>query len=168
MSPRRNWDPPVASECAPPPRNGGRAHSPAGEGLGESNSDDWRISSLLLCALRVQYVLYILILHKRTTILFFLKKEKHPKPEMGCQNGILRLALFCFKVKIEVKNVSQFLNRKSRIIENKRYTQNNYRPNYLYTLHSSIIFSYKFCSLNFFVTFSTDRNQHKILRFFYF
>jgi hypothetical protein len=38
MSPRRNWDSPnpsVASECAPPPRTEG-AHSPAGEGLGES------------------------------------------------------------------------------------------------------------------------------------
>jgi hypothetical protein len=40
MSPRRNWDspnPPLARECAPPPRTrGGGAHSPAGEGLGES------------------------------------------------------------------------------------------------------------------------------------
>ncbi len=39
MSPRWNWDsatPPFASECAPPPRKGGGAHSPAGEGLGES------------------------------------------------------------------------------------------------------------------------------------
>ncbi len=41
MFPRRNWDSPtpsLASECAPPPRNQsvGGAHSPAGEGLGES------------------------------------------------------------------------------------------------------------------------------------
>jgi hypothetical protein len=39
MSPRRNWDSPnhsLASECAPPPRKGGGANSPAGEGLGES------------------------------------------------------------------------------------------------------------------------------------
>ncbi len=40
MSPRRNWDcptPSLASECAPPPgTKGGGAHSPAGEGLGES------------------------------------------------------------------------------------------------------------------------------------
>jgi hypothetical protein len=41
MSSRRNWDSPtpsLASECAPPPRTGGggRAHSPTGEGLGES------------------------------------------------------------------------------------------------------------------------------------
>ncbi len=38
MSPRRNWDSPnpsLTSECAPPPGPGG-AHSPAGEGLGES------------------------------------------------------------------------------------------------------------------------------------
>ncbi len=38
--PRRNWDSPnpsLASECAPPPRTGGRgAHSPAGAGLGAS------------------------------------------------------------------------------------------------------------------------------------
>jgi hypothetical protein len=40
MSPRRNWDSPtpsLASECAPPPRTVcGGAHSPAGEGLEES------------------------------------------------------------------------------------------------------------------------------------
>jgi hypothetical protein len=37
MSPRRNWDSFLASECAPPPRTGGGggAHSPEGEGLGE-------------------------------------------------------------------------------------------------------------------------------------
>ncbi len=38
MSPRRNWDSPnpwLTSECAPPPITG-EAHSPAGEGLGES------------------------------------------------------------------------------------------------------------------------------------
>jgi hypothetical protein len=38
MSPRRNWDSPnpsFASECAPEPKGGG-AHSPADEGLGES------------------------------------------------------------------------------------------------------------------------------------
>jgi hypothetical protein len=40
MSPRRNWDSPtpsLASECAPPPgTKGWGAHSPAGEGLVES------------------------------------------------------------------------------------------------------------------------------------
>jgi hypothetical protein len=39
MSPRRNWDSPnpsLASECALPPKPGGEAQSPAGEGLGES------------------------------------------------------------------------------------------------------------------------------------
>jgi hypothetical protein len=40
MSPRRNWDSPtlsLASECVPPSgTKGGGAHSPAGEGLGES------------------------------------------------------------------------------------------------------------------------------------
>ncbi len=39
MSPRRNWDspnPPLASVCATPPEPGRGAHSPAGEGLGES------------------------------------------------------------------------------------------------------------------------------------
>jgi hypothetical protein len=39
MSPRRNWDthnPSLASECAPPHRTGGAAHSPGGDGLGES------------------------------------------------------------------------------------------------------------------------------------
>jgi hypothetical protein len=56
MSPRRNWDSPtppqsVASDCAPPPQaKGGRAHSPAGEGWGSPNSDDWR-KSLALCLL---------------------------------------------------------------------------------------------------------------------
>jgi hypothetical protein len=56
MSPRRNWDSPtpsLASECAPPPQaKGGRAHSPAGEGWGSPNSDDWR-KSLSLCLLCV-------------------------------------------------------------------------------------------------------------------
>jgi hypothetical protein len=37
---RRHWDSPnptLANECAPPPeQGGGGAHSPAGEGLGES------------------------------------------------------------------------------------------------------------------------------------
>jgi hypothetical protein len=34
---RDSPNPSLASECAPPPRTGGRgAHSPAGEGLGES------------------------------------------------------------------------------------------------------------------------------------
>ncbi len=40
MSPRRNWDSPtpsLASECAPPHyTKGGGTHTPAGEGLGES------------------------------------------------------------------------------------------------------------------------------------
>jgi len=42
MSPRWKWDSPnpsLTSECAPPglpPEPGGKAHSPAGEGLGES------------------------------------------------------------------------------------------------------------------------------------
>jgi hypothetical protein len=39
MSPRRNWDSPnhsLTSERAPPPRTGGGTHSPAGEGLEES------------------------------------------------------------------------------------------------------------------------------------
>jgi hypothetical protein len=40
MSARQDWDSPnpsLASECAPPARaGGGGAHSPAGEGLGES------------------------------------------------------------------------------------------------------------------------------------
>ncbi len=40
MSPRGNWDSPIpslASECVSPPgTTGGGAHSPAGEGLGES------------------------------------------------------------------------------------------------------------------------------------
>ncbi len=55
MSPRQNWDSPkpsLASECASSPRTGGGggAHSPAGEGLGESQSDDWR-KSLAFCLL---------------------------------------------------------------------------------------------------------------------
>ncbi len=40
MSPRRGWDSPtpsLASECVPPPgTKGGRVHSRASEGLGES------------------------------------------------------------------------------------------------------------------------------------
>jgi hypothetical protein len=39
MSPRRNWDSPspsLASECAPSPEQKWGAHSPAGEGVGES------------------------------------------------------------------------------------------------------------------------------------
>ncbi len=48
MSPRRNWDsstPSTASECAPLPgaKGGGGAHSPAGEGLGESQF--WRLET---------------------------------------------------------------------------------------------------------------------------
>jgi hypothetical protein len=42
----------LSSECAPPSRTGGVAHSPAGEGLGESQySDDWRksLALYLLC-----------------------------------------------------------------------------------------------------------------------
>ncbi len=35
--------PSLARECAPPPgTKGGRAHSPAGEGLGSPNSDYWK------------------------------------------------------------------------------------------------------------------------------
>jgi hypothetical protein len=56
MSPRRNWDssnPSSASECAPrpfKPKSGGTAHSPAYEGVGSPNSDDWR-KGLALCLL---------------------------------------------------------------------------------------------------------------------
>ncbi len=56
MSPRRNWvspTPSLTSECAPPPGTrggGGVAYSPAGEGLGSPNSDDWR-KSFALCLL---------------------------------------------------------------------------------------------------------------------
>jgi hypothetical protein len=55
MSPRRNWDshnPSLASECAPPSsqNRGGGGYSPAGEGLGDPNSDDLR-KSLALCLL---------------------------------------------------------------------------------------------------------------------
>jgi hypothetical protein len=57
MSPRRIWDfppPSLASECAPlpPSKGGGGAHSPAGEGWGSPNSDDWR-KSFALCLLCV-------------------------------------------------------------------------------------------------------------------
>ncbi len=44
--------PSLASECAPSPQaKGGRAHSPAGEGWGSPNSDDWRksLALFLLC-----------------------------------------------------------------------------------------------------------------------
>ncbi len=54
MSPRRNWDSPnpsLASKCAPPPGTKGEgAHSPAGEGLGESQFR-WLEKSLALCLL---------------------------------------------------------------------------------------------------------------------
>ncbi len=55
MFPRRNWDSPnpsPASECAlPPPRTKGwGALSPAAKGVGDPNSDAWRIS-LALCLL---------------------------------------------------------------------------------------------------------------------
>jgi hypothetical protein len=40
----------LTSECAPLPRTGGGAHSPAGEGWGSPNYDDWR-KSLALCLL---------------------------------------------------------------------------------------------------------------------
>jgi hypothetical protein len=63
MSPRRNWDYPnpfLASDCAPPPRTGGRAHSPAGEGLGESQFRrlEKSLALCLLCGLDplVQYL----------------------------------------------------------------------------------------------------------------
>jgi hypothetical protein len=59
MSPCRNWDSPTpsfASECAPPPGTiGGRAHLPAGEGLGESQFRqlEKKLSTLpTLCARR--------------------------------------------------------------------------------------------------------------------
>jgi hypothetical protein len=39
-----------------PERGGGRAHSPAGEGLAETNSDNWR-KSLALCLLCGLYCL---------------------------------------------------------------------------------------------------------------
>jgi hypothetical protein len=47
MSPRRNWDSPNPSLARPasvplPPEPGGGARSPAGEGLGSPNSDDWK------------------------------------------------------------------------------------------------------------------------------
>jgi hypothetical protein len=42
---------PLSPVCSPPPGSGGRAHSPAGEGLEVSpNFDDWR-KSLALCLL---------------------------------------------------------------------------------------------------------------------
>jgi hypothetical protein len=54
MSPRRNWDSPtpsLASECDPPPgTGGGGAHSPAGEGVGESQFRRLE-KSLALCLL---------------------------------------------------------------------------------------------------------------------
>ncbi len=61
ISPRRNWDSPnpsLASECAPPPQNpGGGAHSPAGEGLGESQFRrlEKSLALFLLCGYSVQY-----------------------------------------------------------------------------------------------------------------
>ncbi len=42
--------PPPASECVPPFNLRGGQHSPAGEGMGGPNSDDWR-ESLALCLL---------------------------------------------------------------------------------------------------------------------
>jgi hypothetical protein len=56
MSPRWNWDSPTplaASECALPPRTkGGGAHSPAAEGVGESQFQrlEKRLALCLLCA----------------------------------------------------------------------------------------------------------------------
>ncbi len=58
MSPRQNWDSPtpfLASECAPPPGTKGGAHSPAGEGLGESRLRrlEKSLTLGLLCALHL-------------------------------------------------------------------------------------------------------------------
>ncbi len=55
MLPRRNWDSPnpsLASECVPLPgtKGGGEAHSPGGEGLGESQFRRLE-KSLALCLL---------------------------------------------------------------------------------------------------------------------
>ncbi len=59
MSPCPNWDSPIpslASECAPPPepKGGGVAHSPAGEGVGESlfRRLEKSLALCLLCAYR--------------------------------------------------------------------------------------------------------------------
>jgi hypothetical protein len=54
MSPRRNWDSPnpsLASECAPPPEQGGGAHSPAAKGVRESQFQrlEKRLALCLLC-----------------------------------------------------------------------------------------------------------------------
>jgi hypothetical protein len=60
MFPRRKWDSPnpsLASECALPPRTGGRgAHSVRGRG--SPNSDDWRksLAHCLLCGTACRYL----------------------------------------------------------------------------------------------------------------
>ncbi len=63
MSPRRNWDSPnpsLASECVPPPRIGGE-HSPAGEGLGESQFRRLEKNLSTLPTLRVPYSTWRLV-----------------------------------------------------------------------------------------------------------
>ncbi len=72
MFPRRNWDSPtpfLAGACAPPPwTNGGKAHSPAGDGLGESQFRrlEKKLSTLsTLCSL----------------LNTFKRKGKNPHPE---------------------------------------------------------------------------------------
>ncbi len=69
MSPRRKWyspNPSLASECAPPPRAGGRgAHSV--RGWGSPNSDDWRksLAFCLLCGTACRVPLWGALLNRR-------------------------------------------------------------------------------------------------------
>ncbi len=55
-------NPSHTSECVPPEPKGGGAHSPAGEGWGGPNSEDWR-KSLALCLLCVKRTLVCLNCH---------------------------------------------------------------------------------------------------------
>ncbi len=63
MSPRRNWDlshPLSRKRVPPPPNQGGGAHSPAGEGMGESQFGRLEKQlSTLLCEEKC-YLSYIL------------------------------------------------------------------------------------------------------------
>jgi hypothetical protein len=76
MSPRRNWDShthSLARECTPPPGRGkGVAHSPAGEGLGESQFRrlEKKLSTLSTLHLSEQcdYFLVYLYLNPNTVV----------------------------------------------------------------------------------------------------
>jgi hypothetical protein len=104
MSPRRNWDSPtpsLASECAPPPGTKGGAHSPAGEGLGESQFRrlEKKLSTLPYPVLNSFYFL------KLVTPSRFC-----PESGLISQTNLIRVQQFYFCMELTI-----FFNKKIRV-----------------------------------------------------